>query len=314
MEQIPIFLVTGFLESGKTSFIKEILTDDGFLAGEKNLLIVCEEGIEEYEDNLLRDSKTDIVTVEDEEDLTEEFLLKTVKESKPAKILMEFNGMWDIEKFFNAIPESLGIAQIITPIDSTTYSAYMGNMGAIMVNQYKYSDLVIFNRCNEGTKKMGLRGSIKSINPQANVIFENENGEVDNNEDQLPFDIDADIVCPEDYDYALFFQDLMSNPDKYEGKTVRLRLKAYEPEKYPKTCCLLGRDAMTCCAADLTQLALITRFRDENHETLRNNDWVEIVADIHKTFLEQYKESIPVLYTRNIKKIDKLKEEIVYFY
>lgn len=313
MEQIPIYLLTGFLESGKTSFIKDILTDDGFTMGEKNLLIVCEEGIEEYEDNILTDSNTVMVTVNEEEDLTKEFFMEAFKKHKPDKIILEYNGMWDLSELFNSkLPDELVIAQIITTIDSSTYNVYMSNMGAMIVNQYRESDLVIFNRCNENTKKLALRASIKTINSQANVMFENENGEIDETEGQMPFDINADIVEPEDYDFGIFFEDLMSNPDKYEGKTVRLRLKAYNPEKYPRTCCVLGRDAMTCCAEDISQLGMIARFR--NDVILNDNDWVEITADIHKTILDQYDEEIPVLYTQDIKKIDKLKEELVYFY
>ena len=37
----PIYLVTGFLESGKTSLIKNMLEDEDFSAGERTLLIVC---------------------------------------------------------------------------------------------------------------------------------------------------------------------------------------------------------------------------------------------------------------------------------
>ena len=188
----------------------------------------------------------------------------------------------------------------------------MSNMGAMIVNQYRQSDLVIFNRCNENTKKLALRASVKTINSQANVIFENENGEIEETAGQMPFDINSDIVEPADYDFGIFFEDLMSNPDKYEGKTVRLRLKAYNPERYPGICCVLGRDAMTCCADDISQLGLIARFK--NDVILKHNDWVEITADIHKTMLEQYNQEIPVLYTKDIKKIDKLKEELVYFY
>lgn len=313
MEQIPVYLVTGFLESGKTSFVKDILTDDGFTMGEKNLLIVCEEGIEEYEYNMLSDSNTVMVTVEDEEDFTKEFLINIVKKHKPDKIILEYNGMWDLQELFNnKLPDELVIAQIITTIDSSTYNVYMSNMGAMIVNQYRQSDLVIFNRCNENTKKLALRASVKTINSQANVIFENENGEIEETAGQMPFDINSDIVEPADYDFGIFFEDLMSNPDKYEGKTVRLRLKAYNPERYPGICCVLGRDAMTCCADDISQLGLIARFK--NDVILKHNDWVEITADIHKTMLEQYNQEIPVLYTKDIKKIEKLKEELVYFY
>ena len=36
-EHVPIFLVTGFLEGGKTSFVKEIFNDPEFAVREKRL-------------------------------------------------------------------------------------------------------------------------------------------------------------------------------------------------------------------------------------------------------------------------------------
>lgn len=42
--EIPVYLFTGFLDSGKTSFIQDTISDPDFLADEKTLLIACEEG------------------------------------------------------------------------------------------------------------------------------------------------------------------------------------------------------------------------------------------------------------------------------
>ena len=49
MQQIPMYVFTGFLESGKTKFIQETLEDPRFNSGEKTLLLVLEEGEEEYD-------------------------------------------------------------------------------------------------------------------------------------------------------------------------------------------------------------------------------------------------------------------------
>ena len=45
--EIPVFIINGFLESGKTSFIKDTLASEDFNDGESSLVIVCEEGGEE---------------------------------------------------------------------------------------------------------------------------------------------------------------------------------------------------------------------------------------------------------------------------
>ena len=47
--EIPVYLFTGFLESGKTSFIRDLLNDPNFAEGERTLLFLCEEGEEELD-------------------------------------------------------------------------------------------------------------------------------------------------------------------------------------------------------------------------------------------------------------------------
>lgn len=310
---IPVYLFTGFLESGKTTFIKEILKDEQFIGNEKSVLFLCEEGIEELEENELKNAKITLIPVEEEEDFTTEFIKKHVKENKATRIFIEFNGMWDFENLFDSvIPEEYDIAQIICTIDSSTFKTYMGNMGAIIVNQFREADLVIFNRCNADTKKIALRGSVKSVNPQSRVLFENENGEIDNSEDALPFDIEADIIQPEDYDFGILYEDMMSNPDKYDGKKIKVKVMAYDPEKYPPKFSILGRNAMTCCADDITPLGLICEFK--NDVELENKEWVDIVATVKKTFVRQYESDLPVLHVDSISSTEKPEDELVYFY
>jgi len=310
---IPVYLVTGFLESGKTSFLKEILKDREFLGGQNNLLIVCEEGEIEFDEKELKDSKTTLIMIEDEEELTSEYLKELEKKYKPKKIFMEYNGMWSMENLFdNVMPEEWEVVQIMTTIDSTTFSAYMGNMGSIIVEQYRDSDLVVFNRCDENTKKISLRGSIKSVNRQARVIFENKNGQIDNSEDILPYDINAEIIEPEEYDFGILYEDMMSNPAKYENKKVKAKMMAFNPENYPPQFCVLGRGAMTCCADDITPLGLICRF--QNDVELQDKEWVEITAVVHKRKIHEYEDELPVLYVEKISKAEKPEDELVYFY
>ena len=49
MQQIPVYSFTGFLDSGKTKFIQETLEDSRFNAGERTLLLIFEEGEEEFD-------------------------------------------------------------------------------------------------------------------------------------------------------------------------------------------------------------------------------------------------------------------------
>lgn len=49
----PVYIINGFLESGKTEFITYTLSQPYFQIRGKTLLIVCEEGEVEYEEVLL---------------------------------------------------------------------------------------------------------------------------------------------------------------------------------------------------------------------------------------------------------------------
>lgn len=310
---IPVYLFTGFLESGKTTFIKEILKDEQFIGDECSVLFLCEEGIEEFEEEELKRTHTIVVPVDNEEDFTTEFIKKHVKDNKAGRVFIEFNGMWDFENFYDSVlPEEYEIVQIMCTVDSTTFSSYMSNMGAIMVNQFRDADLVVFNRCNADTKKIALRASVKAANRQGRVIFENENGEIDNSEDVLPFDINAPVIEPEEYDFGILYEDMMSQPSKYHGKKIKVKVMAYDPEKYPPKFSILGRNAMTCCADDITPLGLICQF--ENDVELENKEWVDIVATVKNTYVKQYESNLPVLHVEKISSAQKPDDELVYFY
>ena len=97
MADIPVYLVAGFLDAGKTNFINGIL-EDGFARQDPTLLLCCEEGEEEYEKNAL-DNVT-VITIEDEEDLKCSYLKELEKEYHPKQVLIEYNGMWQMELFW----------------------------------------------------------------------------------------------------------------------------------------------------------------------------------------------------------------------
>ena len=66
--EIPVYLFTGFLESGKTRFIQGFLEDERFNTDENTLLLVCEEGIEEYDTDRFKVNNVIVEYIEDEED------------------------------------------------------------------------------------------------------------------------------------------------------------------------------------------------------------------------------------------------------
>ena len=178
--RVPIYLVTGFLESGKTTFLDFTLQQEYFAIDGKTLLILCEEGEEEYDMDKLKLTNTVVEVIEDEEDLTPQRLAAMDIIHQPERVVIEYNGMWLVSKFEQMeLPEGWGIEQEITCVDATTYQVYMANMKSLFMDMIRNTDMVVFNRCKEGDPLPAYRRGIKVANQSAEVIFENEEGEMD---------------------------------------------------------------------------------------------------------------------------------------
>jgi len=312
MAHVPIFLITGFLEGGKSSFVKEIFNDPEFAEGEKIALIVCENGIEEYENNLLTQNNVTLVHINSKEELTDSFLKECNKEHKPTKVIIEYNGMWEYDIIANLeFPKDWEIAQVITPIDASTFEGYMNNMKSLLIEQFNDSDLIILNRCNEKTDKLKFRNSIKAVNTKASIIFELENGEIDDRPLQLPFDINANVIEFEDYDFGVWYLDVTESPEKYEGKSVKIKGIAYTSDKYPKNVFAFGRNAMTCCEDDISFLGLLCQVKEP--VDFKDKVWIEIEGVIRKQFMVQEQREIPFLSIKDYKLVDKIEDDLIYF-
>ena len=254
MEDIPVFLFTGFLDAGKTSFIESLLEDKEFNNGQPTLVIQCEEGEEELApDRFPKKGKVNIVTIDGEDRLTEGHLLALTKQYKPARIIVEYNGMWLNNVLFQALPESWSIAGETLFFDSTTFAVYNANMRQLVVDKLRTAELVLFNRVTEQTDKMALHKIVRAITRQADIAYSYDSGKTEYDEivDPLPFDVDAPIVKVEDKDYALFYQDLVEDFKKYHGKVVEFTALVSRNNRMPKDTFVAGRQLMQCCAADI---------------------------------------------------------------
>ena len=220
--RVPVYLITGFLESGKTSFLSFTLQQDYFQIDGKTLLILCEEGEEEYDEEALKQCNTVVESIDSEEELTPERLAAMEILHQPERVIIEYNGMWLVSKFEEMEkPEGWGVEQHITCVDASTFQVYMANMKSLFMDMVRNADMVIFNRCQENDPLPSYRRSIKVVNQRAEIIFEDEEGELgDLFEDEMPFDIDAPVIDILPEDYGIWFVDSMDHPDRYVGKTV----------------------------------------------------------------------------------------------
>ena len=311
--RVPIYLITGFLESGKTTFLRFTLDQDYFQIDGKTLLILMEEGEEEYDTKALAKNNTVVEVIEKEEDLTTERLEAMEIIHQPDRVVIEYNGMWLVSRFYDMkLPFGWGVEQHITCVDGSTFQVYMANMKSIFMDMVKYTDMVVFNRCKREDPLANYRRSIKVSNQSAEVIFEDEEGEIDDIfGDQMPFDVNAPVIEIPPEDYGIWFVDAMDHPDTYVGKIVRFKGRVMKPRGMGSKFFVPGRIAMTCCADDTTFLGFVCK--SAFAPKLKEKEWVEVTAKVAFERRMEYQGDGVVLYAENVTPCEPLEEEMVYF-
>lgn len=317
--EIPVYLFLGFLESGKTTFIQETLEEDYFNDGQRTLILSCEEGLEEYDPDLLARTNSRIEYVDDPEELTADYLKSVILKHYPDRVIIEYNGMWTQEVLFDAMDETpLTVYQVIATADATTFDLYINNMRSLMVEMFRMAELVIINRCTKDSPRATWRRSIKAVNRRAQVVFEalNPQDMDEEEEEMLPFDISGDTIYLEDEDYGIWFVDAMERPEVYDGKTIEMTARVFKSLRMPKGTFVPGRHAMTCCADDIQFIGYLCHTNHAKSTTIKsikNKMWIHLTAEVKKEYNDSYKEEGPVLYAKRIEAADKPEEELVYF-
>lgn len=292
---IPVYLFTGFLESGKTKFIQETLCDERFNKGEKTLLLVCEEGVEEYEPDEFSGENVFIKIVEEESELSEELLRSFIKETDAERVVVEYNGMWMLDSLYQAMPEEWVVYQEFMFADATTFLTYNQNMRQLTYDKLKSCELVVFNRFTREMDKMPYHKIVRGASRRADIAYEYapDDVEYDDIEDPLPFDINAPVIEIGVNDYAIWYRDLTENPSNYEGKTIKVLCRALTRKKLPSKTFIVGRHVMTCCIEDTQFAALVCQW-DQASKVI-NDSWVTLTAKIQYKFHVAYKQKGPVL-------------------
>lgn len=315
MAEIPVYFFTGFMDSGKTTLIQETLFENGFAEDDDRILIIaCEDGDIEYDTEKLKTINASVAMIESEADFNTEHLQEIADEYRPDAVFIEYNGTWGVGDVYEMeLPRNWVIVQSLATVDATTFEMYMANMRPMMMEQFFRAEVVIINRCDDDTPKSKFRGNIKAVNRPAQIVYERADGTIDDREEELPFDINADVIEISDADYALWFMDCMENPKKYDGKTVHFLGLVYNPKdgKLKRGVIVPGRFAMTCCIEDITFLGMMCKTGMEN--TPEHRSWIDLTARIKVEFAKEYKGRGPILYLIELKPAEKPEDELVYF-
>lgn len=307
---IPVYIINGFLDSGKTEFITYTLTQPYFQADTRTLVIVCEEGENSYEEKLLAQNNVSIEYIEEEAELTAKTLIELEKKHKAKRVIIEWNGMWNMKDL--KLPWHWKVEQQVTCICGQTFSIYFNNMKSLLSEMIRKSELIVLNRCDGVNNLTTYKRNLMAINQKAEIIFEDKNGEINVVLDEdLPYNLESDLLSLNDFGYGIWYIDMLDNPDRYIGKTVEFIANVLIPEKFPKGYFVPGRVAMTCCADDMTFLGFACQY--EGSSELTQKEWVKVRATVHREFFTDYNGEGPVLHAVSVEKTTEPKEAVINF-
>lgn len=308
MRKVPVFFIDGFLDSGKTSFIIDTLKSDLGDNMQKTLLLVCEEGEIEYDPKFLEEANTTIKYFNTIEEFDYKVIDKLVKEEKPDRVVMEMNGMWNLEEL--QFPRSIEIVQVVEFIDAQTFGVYFNNMRQKFVDIIKRAHLVCFTKLTNQEQIEPYRAALKLINNRCQYLCMDKTMTAsDAFEEPLPYDVEAPVIKVERDDFGTFYIDTFDNKDRYDGKTVEYDIQVILSDKLPPNTFIAGRFIMNCCANDMQLYGFLVK--DNLGIDLVDRQWIHLKAKIAYEWSEEYNEEELMLYPISIDTIQGPKDDIL---
>ena len=309
--EIPVFLFTGFLESGKTVFVQETLEDQRFNTGEKILLIMCEEGFTELDLKSLNNVALEIVE-------KEEFIAGNLKllasKHKAERVLIEYNGMWEMSYLYENLPKNWLLYQQINFFDSNNALTYNKNMRNLVVDKLTNCELTVFNRMSDDIDQMELHKLVRALNRGCEIIYEYKDGsiKIDDIEDPLPFDINADVIEIKDSDYAIWYANLLEHTENYIGKKINFKGIVAVDKSMGKKAFVIGRHVMTCCVDDIEYKGIVCI--SDKELDFKTREWKTVTASVEFGFHPMYDGDGPLLKLISYNEAEKPEEEVASFY
>ena len=313
MQQIPVYVFTGFLDSGKTKFIQQTLEDPRFNAGERTLLLVFEEGEEEF-DISAYPHKNVYIEVLDQQSVTTKELQNLAKKHKAQRVVAELNGMQLVGDLYTRFPAGWAVAQEVMFADSATFMTYNANMRNLVMDKLVGAQMVIFNRLEPEADIMPFHKLVRAANRRIDILYEYSDGstQFDEIEDPLPFDINAPVIEVKDEDYALWYRDVSEEPAKYDGKTVSFKGQVAKLRREKNGMFAPGRFVMTCCVDDIQFCGIPCHYPKAGE--LESRAWVQVVAKISAEKHALYQGEIgPVLTAVSVEPAEPAEADVATF-
>ncbi len=313
MVQIPVYVFTGFLDSGKTKFIQETLEDTRFNSGERTLVLLFEEGEEELDISQYPFRNVYQVTL-DQDAVTTADLEALGKKYKPQRVVMELNGMKKVGELYSRLPRAWAVAQEVMFADASTILTYNANIRDLVVDKLSGCEMVVFNRVKPGEDTMPLHKLARAVSRRVDILYETTEGvsTFDDIIDPLPFDINAPVIQVKDEDFGLWYRDVSEEPEKYHGKTVSFKGQVARLRRDRDGVFAPGRFVMTCCVDDIQFCGVPCKFAGA--QKLEARSWVQVKATITAEKHPLYKGELgPILTAISVEKAEPAAQEVVTF-
>ena len=308
----PMFIVTGFLDSGKTTMIKDTLMEQEWIEPGLTLLLLCEEGEEEYPEEYLKEKNMAVLKIEEFDQLNTVFFKNCERNYHPAQIIIEYNGMWKLEDLLSIrYPRSFELQGVYSTVNGTTLDMYLMNMRNMLMEQLTESELIVVNRCADGVNRSGFRRALKVQNPMAQLIFEDMQGKIiEPSEEDLPYDVKGDKIVLDDVDFGVWYVDAYDHPELYLHKEVEFTAQVLIPRGMGDDMFVPVRKIMTCCANDVRYYGYPCKITDGTK--VKKNQWVHVRARFEYEAVMYPDRKQPVLYLEELTEAEKPKDDVVF--
>ena len=305
MKEVPLFLINGFLESGKTSLIKEIVENNTEYQNDTTVIIACEQGEIEYDEEWCKKYGVHVEYIESQDEFTENYMKNLDKRYMADRYVIEFNSFFDINK--QDFPRYMVIYQQITLIDASTFKVMFNNMKNVFSTMIKYSSLVVFNRCDGVTELGQFRRQIRGMNQQAQIAFEQANGSLTTMlEEDLPYDLSKSEIAFEEDVYPVWYTEVFDNYEKYFNKTFKF--KTFVRDITDETI-VIGRNVMVCCANDVQFLGY--ELKNDCNAKVKVGDCIYLECTVSREFSKLANEEVVMLHAKNITILKPEKEKVL---
>jgi len=312
--EIPVYVFTGFLDAGKSTFLQSTLEDKRFNGGERTLVLLCEEGECELDATRFAGKNVTVEVIEDADVFKPDYLLALQKKCRAQRVMVEYNGMWLLNALYDNMPSNWIVYQEMMFADANSFPVYNANMRNLTVDKMQGAQLIVFNRAQRGFDKMELHKIVRGVSRRADIAYEygEDDVEYDDIEDPLPFDKDASEIVIQDSDFALWYRDLSEDLTSYDGKKVTFKGQVVVDQTIPKNTFIVGRPLMTCCVDDIQFAGLICEW--ENTDALSSRMWVTVTALISVRKHSCYGRVGPVLTGVRVEAASAPEQEVATFY